>query len=260
MGYFVGVEPGVNLYVEDLNPGGKENIVFLHGWPFSHRQFEYQLNVLPAKGYRCIGIDWRGFGHSDKPIHGYHYDRLADDIRAVVDALRLKDFTLVGHSTGGGIAIRYAARHRRRGASKLVLMDAAAPRGFTKETADRLLAESRNDRPGMIRGVIDKFFFQYISRPFSDWFFQLGLQAAGWSTAAIIRMLRDETLDADLPGIRVPTLIIHGIHDKVIPFSQAEKLHRSISHSWLVPFKYSGHGPFWEERDQVNRLLMKFIG
>lgn len=115
MGYFVGVEPGVNLYVEDLNPGGKENIVFLHGWPFSHRQFEYQLNVLPAKGYRCIGIDWRGFGHSDKPIHGYHYDRLADDIRAVVDALRLKDFTLVGHSTGGGIAIRYAARHRGRG-------------------------------------------------------------------------------------------------------------------------------------------------
>lgn len=219
MGYFVCVEPGVSLYVEDLNPAGKKTLVFLHGWPFSHEQFEYQFNVLPAKGYRLIGIDWRGFGRSDKPVHGYHYNRLADDVLAVVDALGLDDFTLVGHSTGGAIAVRYAARHRGRGLSKLVLMDAAAPAGFTKETADRLLAASLNDRPKMVREVIDDFFFQYISRPFSDWFFRLALQAAGWSTAAIIRTLRDERLDADLPRIHVPTLIVHGIHDKVIPFS-----------------------------------------
>jgi non-heme chloroperoxidase len=260
MGYFVCVEPGVSLYVEDLNPAGEKTVVFLHGWPFSHKQFEYQFNVLPAKGYRLIGIDWRGFGKSDKPANGYNYDRLADDIREVVDALLLDDFTLVGHSTGGAIAIRYAARYRGGGASKLVLMDAAAPRGFTKGTADQLLAQSLNDRPKMVRGVIDDFFFQYISRPFSDWFFQLALQAAGWSTAAIIRTLRDERLDADLPKIHIPTLIIHGVHDKVIPFSQAEELNQKISNSRLVPFRYSGHGPFWEERDKVNRLLMKFVG
>ncbi|MBO2533383.1 non-heme chloroperoxidase [Planifilum fulgidum] len=260
MGYFVCVEPGVSLYVEDLNPAGKKTLVFLHGWPFSHEQFEYQFNVLPAKGYRLIGIDWRGFGRSDKPVHGYHYNRLADDVLAVVDALGLDDFTLVGHSTGGAIAVRYAARHRGRGLSKLVLMDAAAPAGFTKETADRLLAASLNDRPKMVREVIDDFFFQYISRPFSDWFFRLALQAAGWSTAAIIRTLRDERLDADLPRIHVPTLIVHGIHDKVIPFSQAEELSRRIDRSRLVPFLYSGHGPFWEERDKMNRLLMKFVG
>ena len=121
------VEPGVNLYVEDINPGGSKTIVFLHGWPLSHKQFEYQFDVLPAMGYRCIGIDWRGFGNSDKPMSGYTYNRLADDIRTVVGALQLDNFTLVGHSTGGAIAIRYMSRYNGYGVSKLVLIDAAAP-------------------------------------------------------------------------------------------------------------------------------------
>jgi non-heme chloroperoxidase len=88
----------------------------------------------------------------------------------------------------------------------------------------------------------------------------LGLQAAGWSTAAVIVLLRDENLDADLQKIFVPTLIIHGIHDKVIPFAQAQELNQKIRNSQLVPFQYSGHGPFWEERDKFNQLLTQFIG
>ncbi|WP_276352982.1 alpha/beta fold hydrolase [Cohnella caldifontis] len=259
MGYFVTVEPGVNLYVEDINPKGGKTIVFLHGWPLSHEQFEYQFDTLPAKGYRCIGIDWRGFGKSDKPFHGYHFDRLADDIRMVIDALQLNDFVLAGHSTGGAIAIRYIARHHGYGVSRLVLIDAAAPAGFTKETADRLLSEALNDRPKMMQEVMDTFFFRYITRPFADWFMQLGLQAAGRSTAAIIVMLRDERLDADLPRIGVPTLIVHGVHDKVIPFAQAREMNRQIRNSQLVPFHYSGHGAFWEERDKFNPLLTRFI-
>jgi non-heme chloroperoxidase len=258
VGYFVRVEPSVNIYVEDINPGGSKTILFIHGWPLSHKQFEYQFDVLPAKGYRCIGIDWRGFGKSDKPMSGYNYDRLADDIRTVVGALQLDNFTLVGHSTGGAIAIRYIARYNGYGVSKLVLIDAAAPIGFTKETANKLLTETLSDRPKMMRGVTDTFFFQYITGPFSDWFLQLGLQAAGWSTAAIIISLRDEKLDADLQKIVVPTLIIHGIHDKVIPFAQAQELNQKIRNSQLVPFQYSGHGPFWEERDKFNQLLLQF--
>ncbi|MBP1934292.1 alpha/beta fold hydrolase [Ammoniphilus resinae] len=260
MGYFVNVEPGVNLYVEDINPGGRKTIVFLHGWPLSHKQFEYQFNVLPSMGYRCIGIDWRGFGMSDKPMNGYNFDRLADDIRTIVGVLQLHDFTLVGHSTGGSIAIRYLSRYNGYGVSKLVLIDAAAPIGFTAETADRLLNESLNDRPKMMRDVTETFFFQYISGPFSDWFFQLGMQAAGWSTAAIIVTLRDEQLYADLPKLSVPTLIVHGIHDKVIPFVQAQELNQKIRNSQLVPFQYSGHGLFWEEHEKFNQLLQQFIG
>lgn len=259
MGYFVTVEPGVNLYVEDINPGGSKTIVFLHGWPLSHKQFEYQFNVLPSMGYRCIGIDWRGFGNSDKPVNGYTYNRLADDIRTVVGTLQLNNFTLVGHSTGGAIAIRYMSRHNGYGVSKLVLIDAAAPIGFSAETANDLLNETLNDRPKMMQGITDTFFFQYISPQFSDWFFQMGLQAAGWSTASVIMLLRDEQLHADLQKIEAPTLIIHGIHDKVIPFAQAQELNQKIRNSVLVPFQYSGHGPFWEERDKFNLLLKQFI-
>jgi non-heme chloroperoxidase len=260
VGYFVNVEQGVNLYVEDINPGGSKTIVFIHGWPLSHKQFEYQFDVLPALGFRCIGIDWRGFGKSDKPMSGYNYDRLADDIRTVVDALQLDKFTLAGHSTGGAIAIRYMARYNGYGVSKLVLIDAAAPIGFTAKTANELLTETFNDRPKMIRGITDTFFFQYITGPFSDWFFQLGLEAAGWSTAAIIVLLRDENLYTDLQKIFVPTLIIHGIHDKVIPFAQAQELNQKIRNSQLAPFQYSGHGTFWEEREKFNQLLTQFIG
>ncbi|MGA9227988.1 MAG: alpha/beta hydrolase [Mesobacillus sp.] len=259
MGYFVTVEQGVKLFVEDINPGGSKTIVFLHGWPLSHKQFEYQFDVLPSMGYRCIGIDWRGFGNSDKPMSGYTFDRLADDIRMVIGQLQLDNFALVGHSTGGSIAIRYMSRHKGYGVSKLVLIDAAAPTGFSAETADKLLNDTVNDRPKMIQGVTDTFFFQYITPQFSEWFFQMGLQAAGWSTASVIILLRDEKLDADLPKIDAPTLIIHGIHDKVIPFAQAQELNQKIRHSQLVPFLYSGHGAYWEERNKFNQLLKQFI-
>ena len=92
IGYYVKVEPNVKVYVEDLNPEGKKTIVFLHGWPGNHNLFEYQFNQLPKLGYRCIGIDQRGFGKSDKPYGGYDYDRLSDDVRCVVNALKLNDF------------------------------------------------------------------------------------------------------------------------------------------------------------------------
>ncbi|NLY80058.1 MAG: alpha/beta hydrolase [Lysinibacillus sp.] len=259
MGYYVAVESGVKLYVEDLNPSAEKTIVFLHGWPLNYKQFEYQFNVLPALGYRSIGIDWRGFGKSDKPYDGYSFNRLADDIRQVVSALQLKDFALVGHSTGGAIAIRYVSRYNGFGVSKLVLVDAAAPIGFTDETASKFLSEVLNDRPKMMQNVIDDFLFQYITKEFSDWFMDLGLEAASWSTAAIINTLRDENLYGDLNKIQVPTLIIHGIHDKVIPFAQAQELNQLIRNSQLVPFQYSGHGAFWEEKDKFNEVLARFI-
>ena len=257
MGYYVSVEPGVNLFVEDINPTGNKTIVFIHGWPLSHKQFEYQFNILPAMGYRCIGIDWRGFGQSDKPISGYTYNRLAMDIYMVVCALQLNNFTLVGHSTGGAIVIRYMSKFNGIGVSKIVLVDAAAPIGFTKETANQFLKEALNDRPKMKQEVTDGFFFQYITDPFRDWFFQMGMQAASWSTAAVIRLLRDETLYEDLNKINTPTFIVHGIHDKVIPFAQAQQLNEKITNSQLIPFQYSGHGPFWEERNKFNELLLQ---
>lgn len=256
MGYFITVEPNVDLYVEDINPEGNKTIVFLHGWPLNHKQFEYQFNVLPTMGYRCIGIDWRGFGKSNKPFTGYTYNRLADDIRSVIQELQLDEFTLLGHSTGGAIAIRYISRYNDHGVSSLVLLDAAAPTGFTAETANNLLKETLNDRPKMMQGITDTFFFQYISPQFSEWFLQMGLEAASWSTAAIIITLRNENLDEDIKNINIPTLIIHGVHDKVISFKRAQKLNQNIRNSTLIPFQYSGHGAFWEERDKLIETLV----
>ncbi|MFL0267245.1 alpha/beta fold hydrolase [Candidatus Clostridium radicumherbarum] len=268
MGYYVKVEPNVKIYVEDLNPEGNKTILFLHGWPGSHKLFEYQFDQLPKMGFRCIGIDTRGFGNSDKPWTGYGYDRLSDDVRCVVEALSLHDFTLAGHSTGGAMAVRYMGRHKGHGVSKLVLIDAAAPSlikrpnfpyGVDKETVLQLIQGTYTDRPKMLRGFGDIFFFQYITEPFSDWFFQLGLQAAGWSTAAIENTWIKEVLFSDLETINVPTLIIHGTHDKVVPFELGEIQNKSIKNSKLIPFEYSGHATFYDQRDKFNEEIVKFI-
>ena len=239
MGYYVKVEPNVKVYVEDLNPDGKKTIVFLHGWPGNHNLFEYQFNQLPKLGYRCIGIDQRGFGKSDKPYGGYDYDRLSDDVRCVVNGLRLHDFILAGHSTGGAIAIRYMSRHKGYGVSKLALFASAAPSlikrpnfpyGLEKEDVIKIIEGTYTDRPKMLSDFGDTFFFQHISKPFSD-----------------------------LAEINVPTLIIHGIHDKVVPFQLGKVQNQSIRNSKLLPFEFSGHASFYDQRDRFNEELVKFI-
>lgn len=269
MGYYVSVEPDVNIYVEDVNRTSRKVILFVHGWPANHKLFEYQFNVLPGLGYRCIGIDIRGFGKSDKPSVGYSYDRLADDIRYVVEALGLQNFTLAGHSVGGAIVTRYMGRHNGYGVSKLALFGAAAPSfiqrpgfpyGLAAEAVNALIQEVYNDRPKMLAEFTNMFFYQKLTKPFSDWFFQLGLEASGYSTAYVLASLRDEILFSDIERIQVPTLILHGIHDKICLPPLASALHQGIINSKLVWFEQSGHGLFWEERNKLNRELAEFIG
>ncbi|MDR6555099.1 alpha/beta hydrolase [Paenibacillus qinlingensis] len=259
MEYFITVEPGVRVFVQDLNPTGKKTILFIHGWPLSHKQYEYQFNILPAMGIRCIGMDWRGFGNSDKPFVGYSLDRLADDIRILIETLKLKDITLAGHSAGGALAIRYMARHQSHGVSKLVLIDAQAPGSVPQQAANMFIEGTLTDRPNMLAGLPDSFFFKHITGPFSDWFFQIGLQGAGWSTAAVMVTLRDENVRNDLGKISMPTLIIHGVHDQVVPFVNAQETNKLIHNSVLVPFQNSGHVPFLDEKDKFNQLLMQFV-
>lgn len=268
MGYYVTTEQNVNIYVEDLNPDSDKVILFLHGWPGSHKLFEYQFDQLPKYGYRCIGIDTRGFGNSDKPFHGYDYNTLADDVRCVIDTLGLKKITLVGHSTGGAIAIRYMARHKAHGVAKLGLFAAAAPSlikrpnfpyGLDKATVDQIIKDTYNDRPNMLENFGNIFFYQHITGAFSNWFFQLGLQAAGWATAAIANTWLKEVLFQDLRAIQCPTLIIHGIHDKVVPFELGEVQHHNIKNSQLVPFEFSGHASFYDQKDEFNEVLMNFV-
>jgi non-heme chloroperoxidase len=268
MGYYVTVEDNVKIYVEDLNPECDKTILFIHGWPGSHKLFEYQFDQLPKMGYRCIGIDTRGFGDSDKPFHGYDFDTLSDDVRCIIDALKLRNITLAGHSNGGAISIRYMARHKGYGVSKLALFAAAAPSlikrpnfpyGLDKAAVVQLMKETYTDRPKMLQDFGDTFFYQHITGAFSDWFFQIGLQAAGWSTAAIVNTWLNEVLFSDLRTINVPTLIIHGIHDKVVPYELGEIQNQLIKNSKLVPFEFSGHASFYDQKDEFNDVLVKFI-
>ncbi len=269
MGFYVNVEPNVNVFVEDLNPSGSKTILFLHGWPGSHDLFEYQFNQLPKMGYRCIGMDERGFGSSDKPWNGYNYDRMADDIRCVVDSMGLKDFILGGHSTGGAICVRYMARHNGYGVSKLALFAAAAPSlikrsyfpyGLEKEDVLNIIQGTYKDRPEMLRSFGNMILYQHATEPFSDWIFQLGLQAAGWATAAVANTwLDEEGLFYDLKKINVPTLILHGIHDRVCHFPLAIAQRDSIRYATLVPFQESGHFLFLDQPDLFTTELAQFI-
>lgn len=265
---WIRVEPDVNIFVNDINPSGKETILFIHGWPANHKMFEYQYNELPWLGYRCIGVDTRGFGNSDKPWEGYDYDRLADDIRGVIEALGLHDITLAGHSTGGAIAIRYMARHNGYGVAKLALCAAAAPSliqrqyfpyGQPVSVVNNIIQGAYSDRPKMLRDFGKMFFYQKVSEPFSDWFFHMGLQAASWSTIAIARAWLSEELFQDMAQINVPTIILHGIHDQVCLYPLGIAQNQGIKNSELITFENSGHGLFYDEKDKFNRELTQFI-
>ncbi|UOR10868.1 alpha/beta fold hydrolase [Halobacillus amylolyticus] len=272
MGYYITVEHNVNIYIEDYGPEDGQPILFIHGWPLNHRVFEYQYDQLPKAGYRCIGVDLRGFGKSDNPWTGYSYDRLADDIRSVIDTLKLEHVTLTGHSMGGAIAIRYMARHAGHKIFKLALIAAAAPiftqrQGYpyglttiTKERVNELIKATYTDRPEMLHNFGKMFFYQNITESFKEWFQGLGLTASGNATAKTAVSLRDEELWQDMSKIHVPTGIFHGVHDEICPFTLAEALQAGIKGSELVPFMYSGHGLFYCEMEKFNHELAGFIG
>ncbi|MFX3618858.1 MAG: alpha/beta fold hydrolase [Sporolactobacillus sp.] len=268
MGFYVNVEPQVNIYVEDINPAGTKTILFVHGWPGNHNLFEYQYNQLPKLGYRCIGMDIRGFGRSDRPWTGYDYNRLSDDIRGIVEALQLQNIILAGHSTGGAIVIRYMARHNGYGVSKLALFAAAAPsliqrpyfqQGLPRQTVLDIIQGTYTDRPSMLKGFGNIIFHNYVTPALSDWIFQLGLQASSWATAAIANSwLDEEGLFKDLETINVPTLILHGLDDQVCLYPLAIAQKDGIKNAKLVPFESCGHFLFYDQRERFTKELVDF--
>lgn len=268
MGQYICVSGNVKLYVEDINPQGKKTILFVHGWPGDHTLFEYQYNVLPKEGFRCIGLDYRGFGKSDRPWSGYDYNRISDDLFQVIRTMGLKNITLLGHSTGGAIVIRYMARHNGYGVSKLILCAAAAPSliqrsyfpyGLPKQAVLDIIHGVYTDRPKQLREFGSLIFYNPVSPALSDWVFQLGLLAASWATAAIANTwLGEEELFQDLKKIKVKTLILHGYEDKVCLFPLAEAQHESIKNSKLVPFKNCGHFLFYDQMKKFNEEVIAF--
>ncbi|MEZ4358145.1 MAG: alpha/beta hydrolase [Eubacteriales bacterium] len=266
--YYIEVERGVKIYVNDLNPSGKKNIFLIHGWPVNYKMFEYQLDVLPKHGFRCISIDLRGFGNSDKPWEGYSYDRLADDVFMVIRSLNVNNLTLVGFSMGGPIAIRYMARHMGYKVTKLALLAAAAPSftrrpgypyGMSTEEVNALISKTYKDRPQMVSDFGKQFFASRITESFSNWFNSLGLSASGHATIKTAQSLRDEDMSSDLPKISVPTGIFHGKLDRICPFEFALEMHEGMKNSRIIPFEESGHAVFYDQLELFNSEFLEFL-
>ncbi|MFH0343794.1 MAG: alpha/beta fold hydrolase [Chromatiales bacterium] len=266
---YVEVEPGVRVYVEDTGAG--KPVVFLHTVAFDHQAFEYQFNELPRHGYRCIGIDFRGFGRSDRPYGKYDCDILADDVNAVLEALDLQEITLVGVSMGGAVAVRYMARHTGHRVAQLALVSATAPvftrrddfpYGLERSDADGSIEAAGKDRPLFIANAI-KYFFRRpdsLSPEFTRWFHSIGMETSPYAMTSCLGWMRDMDLRPDLASIKVPTTIFHALEDNFAPFPLAEQLHAGIAGSEVVRFDNGGHGLFYEERQKFNDALMRFVG
>ncbi|WP_404405598.1 alpha/beta fold hydrolase [Jeotgalibacillus malaysiensis] len=266
MSHRIEVEKGVSLFVEDIGEG--QPVIFIHGWPVNHRMFEYQINEIVNLGYRFIGIDLRGYGQSDKPWSGYNYDRKADDVKAVIDHLGLKNAVLAGFSMGGPIALRYMARHQQHGISKLMLLAPAAPRftktddfpyGIEAKEIDGMIESIQKDRPAFLDEFGDMFFHQEPSEAFRHWFGTLGLQASAHGTIHSAEALRDEDGRGDLEHVTVPVLLLHGINDEICPIDFSEYLQSHLQNAELVKFEESGHGLVFEETEKLNAEILQFL-
>lgn len=268
MNLYVKTKKNVKLYVEDLNPKGKHTIFFIHGFPLNHKMWEYIIEYLSEIGYHCISMDLRGYGQSDRPIDGYDYDTMAEDVKSVIDTLKLKDITLVGYSMGGAIAIKYVSKYTAQNVSNLCLLSAAAPSfietkewdyGMKQDKLESLIMQTYVSRPDLITIIKSLFFYQFITPEMGQWFDNLALDSAGWATGKSLLALSEERLFEDIKNINIPTLILYGLHDKFCPKEAAIYLKDNIKNSTLIELYMSGHATFFEEKNKVSDSIDKFI-
>ncbi len=267
--YFVKTTDEVNLAVYDLNPKGKRTILLIHGWPLSHLIFEYQLEMLLSENWRVVTVDLRGFGNSDVPAGGYSYDQLAEDIYRVVCALRLDRFVLAGFSMGGAVALRYMNRFQGYGVRRLILLSAASPCfvrscecpfGLDREDVNEMIEEAASDRPSFVRDFSHNQLFACChSDAALDWFEKIALSASGIATVQCGLTLRDEDGREDLECVRVPTAIIHGGRDQVVPVEMARYQQEHIRSASLCILENSGHGIFYDEPDCFNDVFLQAL-
>lgn len=266
--FFISSQDGAKIAVYDFNPSASRTIVLIHGWPLSHKMFEYQIPSLLKANYRIVSLDLRGFGNSDETATGYFYDQFATDLYCVINFLGLKNFYLLGFSMGGAIVTRYMSLFHGYGVSKLCLLDAAVPSyvqsrnnpyGQTIEDTDRLIRLGYDDRPALNEYFGSIFFAKEHSKPFLDWFQNVNNSASGLGEMKSLIALRDEDCFLDLKMIHVPTGIFHGKEDKICPFGMAQMMHQNISYSKLFPFEKAGHGCFYDVKDEFNHTLLQFL-
>lgn len=267
MNHRIEVEKDVSLFVQDWGKG--QSIIFISGWPFDHRSWEYQFNTLPQHGFRCLGIDMRGFGMSDRPWGIYNYDIFARDVQIVLEKLQITNALLVGHSMGGAISLHYAATYGTKHISKVILCGAAAPRlsqtfdfpyGMTQQALQDLLELCYTDRAKLLTTFGDIFFYTptSLSAELKEWFWITGMASSPYATIECIKLFQTADLRSDMEKITIPTLIAHGATDKVCAYDLGKTLHAHIKNSRMITFEKSGHGLFYDEREKFNETIINF--
>ena len=262
----------ITLYYEDHGAG--QPVVLIHGYPLSSSSWEKQIPVLLANGYRVIAYDRRGFGKSSQPTTGYNYDTFTEDLRKLVTHLKLRDFALVGFSMGGGEVARYIGKYGSKDVSKAVIIGGIPPyllkRDDNPEGVDGAVFE------GIQKAVVaDRYaFFTEFFKNFYNTDVHLGKRVseqavqASWNTAAISSATASlacvptwhEDFRNDVAKIDIPTLVIHGDADRIVPFSAAgQRTARLISGAELVVIKDGPHNIAWTHADEVNAELVKFL-
>ena len=265
----ISMADGVKIAVYDNRLQGQETVLLGHGWPLSHKMYEYQIERLSEQRYHVVAVDLRGFGESDAPARGYSYRQMATDLYRVVRAKQLSNFILVGFSMGGAIVLRYMNLFRGYGVKKLILLAAAAPcwtqrpgfpYGLSRESVDNLIRLAETDRPQLARQFShEQLFACPQSEAAKNWFEDISLSASGIGTVRAAISLREEDGRADLVAVRVPTWIIRGAKDRVVPAGLTDYQHEHIPGSKLYTLENSGHGVFYDELEAFQKYFMEAI-
>jgi non-heme chloroperoxidase len=264
---------GTEIYYKDWGKG--KPIVFSHGWPLSADAWEDQMEFLASRGYRCIAHDRRGHGRSGQPWNGNDMDTYADDLAALVEKLDVKDAVHVGHSTGGGEVARYIGRQGTKRVSKAVLISAvpplmvktaANPAGLPIEAFNEIRAGVLADRSQFFKDLSAPFYGanrpgNKVSQGLRDSFWLQGMIAGFNAVFDCIKAFSETDFTEDLKKFDVPTLIIHGDDDQIVPIGAAAMLSSKIvKGSILKVYPGAPHGLVSTLKDQVNHELLEFIG
>lgn len=263
---------GTELYVKDWGSG--QPVVFSHGWPLSSDAWEDQMFFLTSRGYRCVAHDRRGHGRSTQPWNGNDMDTYADDLATVIETLELSDAVLVGHSTGGGEVARYIGRHGTKRVAGAVLVSAipplmlktpSNPAGTPIEVFDQLRAGIQADRSQFWKDLSAPFYGanrpgSKVSQGLRDSFWLQGMLCGYPGAYLCVKAFSETDQTEDLKKFDVPTLIVHGDDDQIVPIAASALLSSKIvKGAQLKVYEGAPHGLPSTMKDRLNEDLLTFI-